>query len=711
MTKPENFFGGLLKSLSLDRKLSLLAALMLVPFACLGLSFLSDGEQRLALAQKQAQAVTILGGVWDILTDAADGEGNAAAARARLDRVQRSIQRLDAGPATRQAFADAQRGLEAGESAAQVLSAVQAAMRQINDDSDVGLGAAGESSALQDAVAVRLPEAVSAVYGIGLAASEFGGAASSAAVRDRAFMSVAVRLEAARLSIEGLYREAFRLDPALAERSGLSERVTRFDQSVDALIGEMRPLGASGVQFGPPNFAQLPARRGDVLLALDELWTASAFELDLMIKEKVRQLRAVEGYRLAGLILVLLIAIGFGWVIARTITGPVRELSWALERLRSGDLTAELPHTALENEFGDISRSIERFRRQTAQLETAEAPACERPVEAGKQGDELQKMTAEFAEVVAAARRGDLSHRLSTSSSDPFVAGISRGVNELTESLSVLISNAVGELPGSNEPTRAAGVAGTYLCTVQNLQSDVSETQDRLETVTNKILTALQMLSEAAESVDSEMSGLLSRTKNEAESLRQTSASMEKLAESVRTCAAPASSLTDTVDVSGAKSGSAPNSDACVGRGKSDKMDDVVRLVEEVALQTSILSLNASVEAARAGEAGRCFSVVATDVRALAARASRSLDEMRRLVLISNDNVEKGTGLVRNVQAALTDVSDEMADSVGDGFASDAAKVARARDIAHLARAFGLTDGEATDDATSNRGACRQERA
>jgi len=74
----------------------------------------------------------------------------------------------------------------------------------------------------------------------------------------------------------------------------------------------------------------------------------------------------------------------------------------------------------------------------------------------------------------------------------------------------------------------------------------------------------------------------------------------------------------------------------------SQRIADIIQVIEGVAFQTNILALNAAVEAARAGGHGRGFAVVASEVRALAQRTSQAAKEIRGLIHESGERVQLG---------------------------------------------------------------------
>jgi aerotaxis receptor len=93
----------------------------------------------------------------------------------------------------------------------------------------------------------------------------------------------------------------------------------------------------------------------------------------------------------------------------------------------------------------------------------------------------------------------------------------------------------------------------------------------------------------------------------------------------------------------------------------SNKILDIIGLIDGIAFQTNILALNAAVEAARAGEQGRGFAVVASEVRGLAQRSATAAKEIKELIDTSIQKVQAGTTLTNNAGQTMSEVIESVA--------------------------------------------------
>jgi methyl-accepting chemotaxis protein len=88
----------------------------------------------------------------------------------------------------------------------------------------------------------------------------------------------------------------------------------------------------------------------------------------------------------------------------------------------------------------------------------------------------------------------------------------------------------------------------------------------------------------------------------------------------------------------------------------AEAIESVVTLIRQIASQTNLLALNATIEAARAGEAGRGFTVVAQEVKALAAQTSRATDEIARQIGSVQSAARQSAGANESVRATVDKV-------------------------------------------------------
>ena len=92
----------------------------------------------------------------------------------------------------------------------------------------------------------------------------------------------------------------------------------------------------------------------------------------------------------------------------------------------------------------------------------------------------------------------------------------------------------------------------------------------------------------------------------------------------------------------------------------SASVQQLAGLIDTIAHQTHLLSLNAAVEAARAGEAGRGFAVVATEVRSLATRVTKGADDIRALAEDNTAQVARGRSWTDETGAVLVRLEESL---------------------------------------------------
>jgi len=202
---------------------------------------------------------------------------------------------------------------------------------------------------------------------------------------------------------------------------------------------------------------------------------------------------------------------------------------------------------------------------------------------------------------------------------------------------------------GTNEIGRLFSGLATMQASVARTVQAVRESADSIHIGANEIATGNADLS--------------ARTENQAASLEETATSMEQLTETVRQNAdhaREANELAGTALEATSRGSEVVNQVVDKMRGiaqSSDKIAEIISVIDGIAFQTNILALNAAVEAARAGEQGRGFAVVAGEVRGLAQRSAQSAKEIKTLISESVAEIQGGSALVERAGEAMSHVS------------------------------------------------------
>ena len=95
----------------------------------------------------------------------------------------------------------------------------------------------------------------------------------------------------------------------------------------------------------------------------------------------------------------------------------------------------------------------------------------------------------------------------------------------------------------------------------------------------------------------------------------------------------------------------------------SEEITDIIGLINYIAEQTSLLSINASIEAARAGEYGKGFNVVANEIKQLADRSTQSANRIYELITYNSKIIQDGVNLSRKTANFLREIAGSMGSS------------------------------------------------
>lgn len=203
------------------------------------------------------------------------------------------------------------------------------------------------------------------------------------------------------------------------------------------------------------------------------------------------------------------------------------------------------------------------------------------------------------------------------------------------------------------------------------LISDINKLRNAITQMLVENKTNGLTLQESSDTLLSNVNTLNNNSNESAASLEETAAALEEItgnirsnSENIQKMAKFALNLTDS-SKDGEKLALQTNSAMDEITRQVQDINDAISVIDQIAFQTNILSLNAAVEAATAGESGKGFAVVAQEVRNLASRSAQAANEIKVLVENANSKANEGKKIADLMINGYTSLSDNISKTSG----------------------------------------------
>ena len=258
--------------------------------------------------------------------------------------------------------------------------------------------------------------------------------------------------------------------------------------------------------------------------------------------------------------------------------------------------------------------------------------------------------------IANALKKGHLKSRIKKSSNNAELNKLKDVINDMLDTVYKKINDIVTTVNfyAEYDYTKRVDIS-SMSAQLKDLGADVNKVGE----MTTKMLVKNKknglILDDYSDLLMENMNEINDSVRTQAVSLKQTKASIEEINTMIRQTSDKSQKMSSLANQTkhSASSGKELAQETANAMDEIDmattSISEAITVIDQIAFQTNILSLNAAVEAATAGEAGKGFAVVAGEVRNLASRSAEAADEIKKLVIQATQKTQEGKSITNGM--------------------------------------------------------------